>query len=87
METLHISDFDLPPELIASHPLHQRDASRMLVVNGEEIADKHIRDFLNYLRSGDMVALSIKKNGAYSVLYNNYRKDRILNISNEYGKR
>ena len=63
METLHTSDFDfdLPAELIASHPLHQRDASRMLVVNGEEIADKHIRDFLDYLRPGDVVVFNNSK--------------------------
>ncbi|MBO5704842.1 MAG: S-adenosylmethionine:tRNA ribosyltransferase-isomerase [Alphaproteobacteria bacterium] len=38
-------DFELPPDLIASHPLPQRDASRMLVVNDGKIQDKHIRDF------------------------------------------
>ena len=60
---LHTSDFDfdLPPELIASHPLERRDASRMLVVrssNGGELLDKHIRDFLDYLRPGDVVVFN-----------------------------
>ncbi|MBO7052994.1 MAG: tRNA preQ1(34) S-adenosylmethionine ribosyltransferase-isomerase QueA [Alphaproteobacteria bacterium] len=56
----HTSDFDfeLPTELIASHPLHDRDASRMLVVNGENIHDKHIRDFLDYLKPGDVVVFN-----------------------------
>ncbi len=37
---LHTSDFDfeLPTELIASHPLHDRDASRMLVVQSSPLA-------------------------------------------------
>ena len=57
---LHTSDFDfeLPPELIASHPLERRDASRMLVVEGEKITDKHIRDFLDYLQPGDVVVFN-----------------------------
>lgn len=56
----HTSDFDfeLPTELIASHPLHDRDASRMLVVDGENIHDKHIRDFLDYLKPGDVVVFN-----------------------------
>ena len=60
---LHTSDFDfeLPTELIASHPLHRRDASRMLVVNGTEIADKHVRDFLDYLQPGDVVVFNNSK--------------------------
>lgn len=51
-------DFELPPELIASHPLAQRDASRMLVVDGGKIADRHIRDFLDYIRPGDVVVFN-----------------------------
>jgi len=56
----HTSDFDfeLPSELIASHPLQKRDASRMLVVNGENIYDKHIRDFISFLKPGDVVVFN-----------------------------
>ena len=70
---LHTSDFDfeLPPELIASHPLHDRDASRMLVVlsspplggcpqgGGEPfLQDKYIRDFISFLQPGDVVVFN-----------------------------
>lgn len=51
-------DFELPVELIASHPLPQRDASRMLVVCGGDIYDKQVRDFLDYLKPGDVVVFN-----------------------------
>jgi len=56
----HTSDFDfeLPAELIASHPLERRDASRMLVVNGDKTDDKHIRDFISFLQPGDVVVFN-----------------------------
>ena len=56
---LHTSDFDfdLPTELIASHPLHDRDASRMLVVQ-DGVQDKHIRDFIDFLQPGDVVVFN-----------------------------
>ena len=57
---LHTSDFDfeLPTELIATHPLHDRDASRMLVVDGEDISDKRIRDFVFFIKPGDVVVFN-----------------------------
>lgn len=56
----HTSDFDfeLPNELIASHPLTRRDSSRMLVVKNSDIEDKHIRDFVDYLQPGDVVVFN-----------------------------
>lgn len=59
MLTLSDFDFELPADLIASHPLAQRDASRMLVVGADgALSDKHIRDFLDFLRPGDVVVMN-----------------------------
>ncbi len=53
-------DFDLPPELIASRPLPDRDASRMMVVDRStgEISHRSFRDFPSYLAPGDLVVLN-----------------------------
>ncbi len=58
MLTLSDFDFELPMDLIASQPLAERDASRMLVVKDGDIADKHIRDILDYIRPGDVVVFN-----------------------------
>lgn len=53
-------DFELPPELIAQHPLEQRDASRMLVMDRKSGAteDRHFRDFPDLLSGDELIVLN-----------------------------
>jgi S-adenosylmethionine:tRNA ribosyltransferase-isomerase len=53
-------DFNLPHELIAQHPLENRSASRLLVLNrkDESIEHKHFSDILDYLNKGDVLVLN-----------------------------
>ncbi|MDE3060601.1 MAG: tRNA preQ1(34) S-adenosylmethionine ribosyltransferase-isomerase QueA [Pseudomonadota bacterium] len=50
-------DFDLPDSLIAVHPVSPRDAARMLVV-GDHLQDKIIRDLPRFLRPGDVMVFN-----------------------------
>ncbi len=50
-------DFKLPPELIAQHPAAPRDAARLLVV-GETLQNKSVRDLPDLLRSGDLLVVN-----------------------------
>jgi len=62
---MHISefDYDLPPELIAQHPLPERDASRMMVVLRKEgrIINSRFSEFPGYLQKGDVLILNNTK--------------------------
>lgn len=53
-------DFDLPPELIAQHPLEERDASRMLLIERtlETLQDCQFHDFPELLRGDELVVLN-----------------------------
>lgn len=53
-------DFDLPERLIAQHPLEQRDASRLLVLNREDgsVTHQHFTDLLAYLQPGDTLVMN-----------------------------
>lgn len=53
-------DFDLPEELIAQHPLEQRDSSRLMLLDKKtgEIEHKHFHDIINYLNKGDTLVLN-----------------------------
>ncbi|HEX6384674.1 MAG TPA: S-adenosylmethionine:tRNA ribosyltransferase-isomerase, partial [Anaerolineae bacterium] len=50
-------NYDLPPELIAQHPLPRRDASRLLVLHRDSgrIEHRQFTDILDYLHAGDIL--------------------------------
>ncbi|AYF88247.1 tRNA preQ1(34) S-adenosylmethionine ribosyltransferase-isomerase QueA [Pseudomonas sp. JS3066] len=52
--------FELPEALIARHPLAERRASRLLVLNGESgaLSHRHFSDLLEYLRPGDLMVFN-----------------------------
>lgn len=52
--------FDLPERLIAQHPLEQRDASRLLVLDRADgsVTHRHFRDMLEYVQPGDCIVFN-----------------------------
>jgi S-adenosylmethionine:tRNA ribosyltransferase-isomerase len=59
---LRVSDFDydLPPELIAQHPLPHRDDSRMMIVDRKSGTIRHarFREFSGAMSAGDVLVLN-----------------------------
>ncbi len=55
--------FHLPPELIAKHPLDNRDESKMIVLNRKEgtIEHKSFLDILDYFDDGDVFVINNTK--------------------------
>ena len=53
-------DYDLPPERIAKHPLPDRSASRLLVMDRAtgELSDREIRDLPDLLAPNDLLVLN-----------------------------
>ena len=52
--------YDLPEELIAQHPLKDRAASRLMVLDRKtgEIGHKHFYDIVDYLNEGDCLVMN-----------------------------
>ena len=50
-------DYSLPSGAIAQTPLSSRDSSRLLV-DGETILHKHVRDLPEFLKERDLVVLN-----------------------------
>ena len=51
-------DFDLPEALIATRPANPRTAARLLVAQGDVIADRHVYDLIDLFRPGDRLILN-----------------------------
>jgi len=51
-------DYDLPPELIAQHPLGERSASRLLHVAASALQDLSIRELPSLLAPGDVMVFN-----------------------------
>ncbi len=51
-------DYDLPQALIAQHPAVQRDASRLMVLEGDATEDRRFSDLPALLKSGDLLVLN-----------------------------
>jgi len=53
-------DYDLPPDLIAQHPLEKRDTSRLLVYDRKtgSVEHRHFHDVLSYLNPGDALVIN-----------------------------
>ena len=54
-------DFDLPPDRIALRPARPRDSARLLLVEGERIADRQVLDLPGLLRPGDTLVFNDTK--------------------------
>ncbi len=56
-------DFDLPDDLIATHPAEPRDHSRLLVLDKStgQTEHKHFYDIIDYLNDGDVLVLNNSK--------------------------
>jgi S-adenosylmethionine:tRNA ribosyltransferase-isomerase len=51
-------DFELPEGRIATRPARPRSSARMLVAEGDRIADAHVFDLPDWLRPGDRLVLN-----------------------------
>jgi S-adenosylmethionine:tRNA ribosyltransferase-isomerase len=51
-------DFELPPELVALRPARPRDSARLLLVDGDKILDRGVRDLPSLLRAGDVLVFN-----------------------------
>ena len=51
-------NYELPPELVASHPTHDRESARLLVVASDKLEHRTIRDLPDLLPEGSLVIVN-----------------------------
>ncbi|UCE23270.1 MAG: tRNA preQ1(34) S-adenosylmethionine ribosyltransferase-isomerase QueA [Candidatus Zixiibacteriota bacterium] len=57
---IKLFDYSLPPELIAQHPVRDRDQSRLMVLdrNSGEVRARSFTDILEYINPGDLLVVN-----------------------------
>ena len=55
---INLFNFDLPEELIAQTPSEKRSESRLLVMDGKELSDRHFYNIVDYFEKGDVLVLN-----------------------------
>ena len=55
---IELFEFELPPELIAQHPIRPRDAARLLVVGEASLEDRRVADLPALLEPGDLLVFN-----------------------------
>ncbi len=58
LDKLSDYDFDLPAQAIAQHPVHPREAARLLYLKASQIEDKTIADLPDILRPNDLLIVN-----------------------------
>ena len=59
--TLDDFDFHLPENLIATRPARPRSSARLLLAEGDQTRDLHVRDLADLLGPGDLLVLNDTK--------------------------
>ena len=54
-------DFDLPEELIATHPSIKRDGDRMIIFQDNQVSHEHFTHIKNYLKKDDIIVFNNSK--------------------------
>ena len=54
-------DYELPSDRIALEPADPKDSARLLVIAGDQLSDRHIRDLPDLLHPGDVLVLNDTK--------------------------
>jgi S-adenosylmethionine:tRNA-ribosyltransferase-isomerase (queuine synthetase) len=78
---VELFDFDLPAELIATHPAVPRDAARRREVTRDRLVDRHIGDLPELLRAGDLLvklALALLLLAPFRLLMNSIVPAQVL---------
>lgn len=55
---INLFNFNLPEELIAQTPSEKRSESRLLVMDGQELYDRHFYNIVDYFKKGDVLVLN-----------------------------